>query len=50
MREYKGYTLVRRYDRTKARYLIVGADGWTVATANRIKKAKLKIEELLKEV
>ena len=49
MRKYKGYTLVRRYDRRYAKWLIVGADGWTEATANRIKEAKQKVDELNKD-
>ena len=46
---YKGYKLLRRYDRTEARWLIVGADGWTVARANRVAEAKKIIDKMVEE-
>ena len=46
---YKGFEFIRRYDRTKSRWLIVGADGWTVARANTIAKAKAIVCQLVND-
>jgi len=49
MRTYRGYQLVRRYNRQYARWLIVGQDGWTVARANTIQEAERIINQLIRD-